>query len=87
MTLPGLAQTVGMISAVALPFFNLPLIFRIQQRRSSYDISSVWAVGVWVCLAGMLPSGLVSHDPVFRIFTVVNIVLFSAVVVQVLRFR
>lgn len=87
MTLPGLAQTVGMISAVALPFCNLPLILRIQQRRSADDISPVWAIGVWICLVGMLPSGLASQDPVFRIFTIVNLALFSGVVVQVLRFR
>ena len=87
MSLPELSRMIGMISAVALPFCNLPLSLRIQQRRSSYDISLAWAVGVWLCLLGMLPSGLASHDPVFRIFTVFNLVLFSAVLVQVLRFR
>jgi len=76
-----------MISAVALPFCNLPLILRIQQRQSADDISPVWAIGVWICLVGMLPSGLASQDPVFRIFTIVNLALFSGVVVQVLRFR
>ncbi len=87
MSWPELNQWVGMVSAVALPFWNIPLIWRIQQRRSSRDLSTAWAVGVWVCLVGMLPSGLVSVDAVFKAFTVVNLVLFSAVLFQVLRFR
>lgn len=82
-----LAQAVGMVSAVALPFWNIPLIWRIQKRQSADDISPAWALGVWVCLVGMLPSGLASPDAVFKTFTVVNLVLFSAVVFQVLRFR
>lgn len=87
MTPQELTQTVGMVSAVALPFWNIPLIWRIQQRRSSRDISLAWALGVWVCLVGMLPCGLASTDGVFKAFTVVNLLLFSAVVFQVLRFR
>ena len=72
---------------MGLPFWNIPLIWRIQQRKSSRDISPAWALGVWVCLAGMLPSGLASQDPIFKIFTVINLALFSAVVFQVVRFR
>ena len=41
----------------------------------------------FICLIGMLPSGLQSPDPVFKAFTVVNLAIFSAVVVQVLRYR
>lgn len=87
MTLLELVQLLGMVSAVGLPFWNIPLIWRIQQRKSSGDISPAWALGVWVCLAGMLPSGLASPDAVFKVFTVVNLGLFSAVVFQVFRFR
>ncbi len=78
---------VGMAAAVALPLFNIPLMLKIEKRRSSQDISLSWVVGVWVCLVLMLPSGLASTDPVYRVFTVVNITLFSGVLVQVLRFR
>ena len=42
---------------------------------------------MWACLLLMLPSGLASADPVYRIFTILNVALFSAVVVQVVRFR
>ena len=87
MTSSDLVQAVGMVSAVALPFWNIPLIWRIQRRRSADDLSPAWALGVWVCLVGMLPSGLASPDGVFKVFTVVNLAFFSAVVFQVLRFR
>lgn len=80
-------ETLGLIAAVALPLWNIPLIARIRQRRSSKDVSIWWAVGVWVCLLLMLPAGLRTHDAVFKTFTVANLVLFSAVVVYVLRYR
>ena len=77
----------GMVAAVILPLWNIPLIVRIGRRRSSKDVGLLWAFGVWVCLLLMLPSGLSSPDPIFRVFTAVNVLLFSGVVVQVLRFR
>jgi len=80
-------ETLGMIAAVTLPFFNIPLILRIRRRKSSRDISLAWALGVFGCLAVMLPAGLRSEDLVFRVFAVVNLGFFSAVVVQVLRYR
>lgn len=76
-----------MVAAVVLPLFNVPLIVRMERRRSSRDISLPWALGVWGCQLLMLPAGLASPDPVFRLFMVVNILFFSAVVVQVLRYR
>lgn len=87
MTAGGFFQLLGMVSAIALPLFNIPLIWRIQKRKSSGDLSPIWAWGIWLCLVGMLPSGLASADPVFRIFTIVNLALFSVVLVQVLRFQ
>ena len=80
-------ETIGLISAIALPFWNLPLIARISRRKSSADLSPAWALGVLACLIGMLPSGLSSPDVVFKIFTIVNLALFSLVVVQVIRYR
>ena len=80
-------EKIGLIAAVALPLWNIPLIVRIGQRKSSKDISLAWALGVEICLAAMLPSGLASVDPVFKIFTAVNFALFSAVLIQVLRWR
>ena len=85
--MPSFIEKLGWISAVVLPFWNIPLIVRIEQRKSSKDMSLAWALGVFACLIGMLPSGLQSSDPVFKTFTVVNLVMFSVVVVQVLRYR
>ena len=80
-------ETLGMIAAVVLPLWNIPLMVQIRRRRSSKDVSLWWAIGVWVCLVAMLPSGLASPDRVFRLFTIVNLVLFSGVVVSVVRYR
>ena len=80
-------NTMGLIAAVVLPLWNIPLIVRIGQRRSSQDISLPWTFGVFISLLFMLPSALMSSDVIFKVFAVVNIVLFGAVVIQVLRFR
>ena len=80
-------QWVGLIAAVALPFWNIPLIIRIRQRRSSQDISLTWALGVLLCILLMLPAALRSADPIFKLSSIVNTLLFSAVVFQVIRYR
>ena len=80
-------QVIGIIAAVILPFWNIPLIIRIQKRKSSKEISIFWALGVWVCLILMFPAAIVSNDTVFKVFSIVNIALFSLVVVQTLRYR
>lgn len=80
-------QKIGMLASVALPFFNLPLILRIIKRKSSEDISMIWAVGVWVCIVMMTPSALRSADLIFRVFGVANLILFSGVFVAALKYR
>lgn len=80
-------ETVSLIAAVVLPFFNIPLIVKIIQRKSSDDISMAWAVGVWVCIVIMFPSGLKSADIVWKAFNIVNLVLFTCVFVTVLKYR
>lgn len=80
-------ETIGVIAAVVLPLWNIPLIVRIGRRKSSADVSLWWTLGVFTCLLLMLPAGLRSADPVFKIFSIVNIFLFGAVVVQVIRYR
>lgn len=72
-------QKIGLIAAIILPLWNIPLIIRIIKRRSSKDISLYWAVGVWVCLLLMFPSGIISQDIVYKVFTVVNFCFFSCV--------
>ena len=80
-------QTMGMIAAIFLPFFNIPLIVRIVKRKSSRDISLVWAVGIWVGIIMMAPSGIMSADPVWRTFNYTNIVFFTGVLVATLKYR
>lgn len=82
-----MVKFIGLIAAIVLPLWNIPLIMRIHQRRSSTDISVPWALGVFTCLLLMLPSALASPDLTFRVFAILNVILFGAVVVQVFRFR
>lgn len=80
-------ETLGMIAAIVLPFWNIPLIMRIGRRKSSKDFSLAWTFGVWFTLLLMLPSGLTSDDSVFKVFNVMNFTIFTAVVIQVVRHR
>lgn len=80
-------ETVGLIAAIVLPLWNLPLIYKIRKRRSSMDISLHWAVGVWICLILMFPAAILSKDAVFKTFSITNIILFTVVMVDVVRFR
>lgn len=80
-------EYLGLVAAVAMPFWNIPLMIGIAKRKSSKDISLAWALGVYACILAMLPSGLASPDHIFRVFTVVNTLLFGGVVAFVLRYR
>jgi len=80
-------QKIAFIAAIILPLWNIPLIVRIVKRKSSRDISIYWAVGVWTCFALMAPAGFVSEDPVWRIFNIMNFILFTAVLLIVLIYR
>ena len=82
-----LTETIGMGAAIILPLFNIPLIMKIWQRRSSQDISLVWALGVWVCLIFMAPSGFTSQDLVWRTFSITNLAFFTLVVVMSIKYR
>jgi len=77
----------GMVSAILMPFFDIPLIWRIFRRKSAEDISLVWTFGIWICILGMFPSSLVSPDPILRAFGIVNVILFTAVVVAVVIYH
>ncbi len=80
-------ETLGLWAAVILPLWNIPLIMRIIKRKSSADLSLWWALGVWVCLLLMAPSGFTSKDIVWKTFNITNIVLFTAVVATALFYR
>ena len=80
-------KTIALIAAVILPLWDIPLIVRVIRRRSSRDISIPWAMGVWICFLLMAPEGLHSPDIVWRVFNIVNLILFTAVVAVVLWYR
>ena len=82
-----LIQHIGIVAAVVMPLFNIPLILNIQQRKSSKDLSLLWASGVFVCILLMFPVALHSPDNVFKAYSVVNTFFFGMVLAQVLRFR
>ena len=80
-------QQIALVAAIVLPLCNIPLIVRIIKRRSSEDVSMYWAFGVWICLILMLPSGLVSRDLVWRVFSIANLAMFTAVVIVILAYH
>ncbi len=86
-SIPAIFQTIGLFAAVVLPMWNIPFIIRICRRKSSEDVSLYWALGVWTCLVLMAPSGFISKDVVWRTFNIVNLILFSLLVIVVLYYR
>ena len=82
-----LTEQIGLAASIAMPLWNIPLIVKIVRRRSSQDISMSWLFGVWICSILMAPSGFVSKDLVWRCFNIVNLVLFTGVVIAVWRYR
>lgn len=75
----------GLVAALILPLWNIPLIVKISRRKSSKDFSLWWTFGLWLTLLAMLPSALVSEDIVFKVFNLANLAIFTAVVFQVVR--
>jgi len=80
-------ENMGLIASITMPLFNIPLIVKIIRRRSSTDISMSWVMGVWVCALLMAPSGFTSKDLIWRTFNIINLVLFTGVVIAVWRYR
>lgn len=77
----------GLIAGIVMPLFNIPMILHIYKRKSSQDISFTWLLGVWLCILLMFPSALISTDLVLKVFGILNIILFSAVVAAACRYR
>ncbi|HNX25365.1 MAG TPA: hypothetical protein PKG60_15065 [Spirochaetota bacterium] len=82
-----IVKVAGMAAGIIMPLFNFPLVYKIWKRKSSSDISLVWALGIWGSILLMLPASLISPDPVFNVFGILNFILFTGVVISVLKFR
>ena len=80
-------ETLALVASVVMPLWNIPLIVKIVQRRSSSDMSLFWAWGVWICMLLMLPWAVVTGELVLKVFSWVNFILFSGVVVVVVKYR
>jgi len=80
-------ETLALVASVVMPLFNIPLIVKILQRKSSGDLSLGWLWGVWTSMLLMLPWAFVTKDTVLRTFSIVNFVLFSGVAYAVMRYR
>ena len=77
----------GLVAGCVMPFFNIPMIIHIIKRKSSRDISLTWVFGIWGCIVLMFPSAVISQDIVFKTFGILNLLLFSAVVVVTCKYR
>jgi uncharacterized protein with PQ loop repeat len=82
-----LLEKIGIVSGVALPLFNIPLIAHLIKRKRSEDFSILWAVGVWTCIVFMTPQALRSQDLAFKSFGIVNLIFFSIVVFFIIKYR
>ena len=82
-----IVEILGLVGSVALPLFNIPLIYKMIKRKSSQDMSLVWVIGVWVCIVMMTPSGFTSDDVVWRTFSYFNITLFTCVMIVAVKYR
>ncbi len=87
MTEDTIIHYLGLAGSFAMPFFNIPLILHMIRRKSSADLSLVWALGVWVCILLMTPAAFVSRDMVLKVFGITNVIFFSLVVFFALRYR
>ena len=76
-----------MVSAIIMPLFNIPQILIVLRRKSSEGVSLIWVTGIELCILGILPSSLMSPDPILRAYGIVNTVFFTATFVVVLYYH
>ena len=84
---PSFLQVIGLVAAGVMPFWNIPLILKILERKSSRDLSLAWVTGVEICVLAMLPSAVLSPDWILKIFGVLNAILFTCVFTVVWIYR
>ena len=79
--------TIGFWAAVILPLWDIPLMVRVVQRKSSQDISMVWAVGLWISSVFMAPSAFISGDKLAIGFNTMNVIMLTGVLIVVIKYR
>jgi uncharacterized protein with PQ loop repeat len=80
-------ELLALVASVIMPLWNIPLIVKMIQRKSSHDLSLFWLWGVWTCMFLMVPWAVVTQELVLKVFSLVNFVLFSGVVITVMKYR
>jgi uncharacterized protein with PQ loop repeat len=80
-------KTIGLWAATILPLWDIPLIVRIVRRKSSQDISLIYAVGIWVTSVMMAPSAFVSGDKLAMGFNTMNVIMLTAVMAVTIKYR
>jgi uncharacterized protein with PQ loop repeat len=80
-------EVLALVASVVMPLWNIPLLIKIVRRKSSEDLSLSWLFGVWTCMLFMLPWGFITQDTVLKVFSFANFVLFSCVVIVVVKYR
>ena len=83
----GWAERLAMVAGLAMPLFNIPLIYNIWKRKSSEGMSLTWAFGIWGCIILMTPQALRSTDMAFKAFGIANVTFFSVVIFFILKYR
>ena len=80
-------KTIGLWAAIILPLWDIPLMVRVVQRKSSQDISIVWAVGLWATSVLMAPSAFISGDKLAIGFNTMNVIMLTGVLIVVIKYR
>jgi hypothetical protein len=80
-------ETIAFWAAVILPLWDIPLIVRIVRRKSSQDISVLWAAGLWVCAILMTPSAFIAANKVAIGFNIMNVIMLTVVLIVVIKYR
>ena len=80
-------KIIGFWAGVVLPLWDIPLILHILKRKSSKDISVMWAVGLWGTSVMMAPSAFLAKDLLAMGFNAVNVIMLTAVVIVVIKYR
>lgn len=80
-------KTIGFWAAIMLPLWDIPLIIQVIKRKSSQDISIMWAAGLWATAILMTPAAFVSHNIIAIGFNIANVTMLSAVLFVVVKYR
>ena len=80
-------DTLATVAGSALPLFDISLIVYIMKRKSSKDISIIWAVGLWATSVAMAPAGIMSPHWASKAFNTVNVAMLTVLMGAVIKYR